>query len=144
MSNKLSRCLQLIQEQHLIRQQSVEVIKEPASHTAAYPRNLISEHHKCFLHFEAFPISAQSYCLQNHFLLLDALQHRGSAVWKLDGISAHFCAQRIQAEERVCGSERLIFTQWLPYVELLTALFANTHTHRFMRCVSSCSLLTLV
>lgn len=39
--------------------QNMELLKEPVSRNA-YPRNLISKHHKCFLYFENFSISVGS------------------------------------------------------------------------------------
>lgn len=86
--------------------QSVEVIKEPASQSIAYPRNLISEHHKCFLQFEAFPISAQSCCLPIHwqfpFYCWTASKGRLHCVEisRRDAICPHFYGQHTQAEEK--------------------------------------------
>lgn len=120
--------------------QSVEVIKEPTSQSVAYPRNLISEHCKCFLQFEAFPISAQSYCLPIHwqitFYCWTVSNNRLHCVeirWYLSTFlwSAH------TGGGKVCENENLIFTQWLPYLELLTGPVANTYTHNTQRA-SSC------
>lgn len=85
----------------------MEVIKEPASPSVACSRNLISEHHKCFLQFEAFPISAQPYCLPctlaNHFLLLDALQKKAHTERGNQMVSMHILypwSTREGAEEK--------------------------------------------
>lgn len=41
------------------------------------------------------------------------------AMWKLDGISPYFYGQPMQAEEKCVKMNIWIFTQWLPYLELL-------------------------
>lgn len=79
-------------------QQNVQVRKEPVSQNAAYPRNLISEHHKCFLQFEEFPISVQSHCLPTLFIVGQSPK-TGSAVRKLDGIAPYLYGQHVEAEE---------------------------------------------
>lgn len=89
--------------------------KQPASPAIAYPRNLISEHHKCFLQFEAFPISSQSSRLPTHFLLLDGLQRRAN-VWKsaTEMVSVYIYVVCAQRRRKSVWKEQWIFTQCLP------------------------------
>ena len=124
--------------------QSVEVIKKPASQRIAYPRNLISEHRKCFLQFEAFPISAQSYCLPIHrqitFYCWTTSNNRLPCVEisHRDGISPHFHGQRksVWNEHLYLPSD---FPSWSCWGVPLPTHYNNT----FMHCVSSCSLVSL-
>lgn len=116
----------------------VEVIKELSSQTTAYPRNLISGQQKCFLQFEAFPVSSQSVGLPVHrqitfWLLLSRLQQQ-AAVWKWATEMLSRCISMVSAE-----------SVWKWTFDVYPAAFLSGATdrsrcwHTFIHCSSSCS-----